>query len=182
MAVVKMMSAEVVGDIGKMAYALSKIGETGVFHPDDIGKFYSDTASFTYTKGENPYITALGALERMCPDCTAGARDTGDMTNKSAFEFVSELERDFNALASEKDKLSASVREKKEKAGHIKYFFGAGVDLSDLTSCRYAHIRFGALQEESADRLEEICKDDDNMVLSPRSPRAVCITEYAAVI
>ncbi len=161
-----MMSAEIVGDADSMDNALSRIAATGIFHPDDVGKFYSDTASFTYAKGENPYIPAITSLERICPECIKNSK-TEEMNDSQAFEFVNELEKKFDGIATEKERLSASVREKKEKAGHIKYFFGAGVNLSDLTSCKYVHVRFGSLDAESEKRLEEICKTDENMVYIP---------------
>ncbi len=167
MAVVKMMSAEIVGTVDKMSYVLSKIGDTGVFHPDDVSKFYSDTASFTYTKGDNPYAPAIGALERICPECIKGGGTTDGMTDGQALVYIKELEKKFDSLLSDRERLSASVREKKEKAGHIKYFFGAGVNLSDLASCEYTHVKFGSMEKEAAERLTEICGEDENMVFIP---------------
>ncbi len=167
MAVVKMMSAEIVGTVDKMSCVLSKIGDTGVFHPDDVSKFYSDTASFTYTKGDNPYAPAVSALERICPECTKGGAPTEGITDGQALVYIKELEKKFDSLFAEREKLSASIREKKEKAGHIKYFFGAGVDLSDLTSCKYTHVRFGSFETEAAERLSQICNTDENMVFIP---------------
>ncbi len=180
-----MVSAEIVGDIGLMSDTLTEIGRTGVFHPDEIGNFYSDTSSFTYAKGENPYTPAINTLRRICPDCVKGG-EYGEMTDDDAFAFVDELEKKFDTLSERRQRADESIREKKEKAGHIKYFFGAGVDLSDLTSCKYTHIRFGSLSENSAAVLSELCMKNGEMIFIPTITEngtqygiCCCHTDYA---
>ena len=63
MAVSSMQAVNIIGVMDDIDDVITVLGESGVFHPDDVSNFYSDTRSFTHLQTKNIYADPLTNLK-----------------------------------------------------------------------------------------------------------------------
>ena len=63
MAVSTMQAVSIIGLTRDIDNVISVLGESGVFHPDDVSSFYSNTKDFTHLQSKNIYAEPLNTLK-----------------------------------------------------------------------------------------------------------------------
>ena len=63
MAVSTMQAVNVIGLTKDIDDVITILGESGVFHPDDVSAFYSNTKDFTHLQTKNIYADPLTSLK-----------------------------------------------------------------------------------------------------------------------
>lgn len=157
MAVSTMQAVSIIGLMKDVDDAISILGESGVFHPDDVSEFYSDTKSFTHLQTKNIYAepltnlkASLGLTKRKFP-----LVDVSDF-NPSLQEieiFVNKLTSDIDELADDREFMAEQLLEAKENRSDTSHFVGLGVEIQKVLSLKHLACRFGRLPKESIEKL-----------------------------
>lgn len=157
MAVSTMQAVNVIGVIDDIDDVISVLGESGVFHPDDVPAFYSDTKNFTHLQTKNIYAepltdlkASIGLAKRKFP-----LVDVSDF-NPSFKEmeiFANNTAKEINALVDDREFIAEQLLEAKESLNDTKHFVGLGVETEKLLTLKYLKTRFGRLPKESYEKL-----------------------------
>ncbi len=141
-------------DLGEVAKIC---GKSGIFQPDDVFSFYSNTEKFTPVAEENPYSMLLKRLT----DTVKNSGKSLEIVNISDFdadesqvkEYVEYISDKLGELIGRKKDLADEFKEHKEEISRIEKFRSLDLKIKDLTQCEYAKVRFGKLPRESYDKL-----------------------------
>lgn len=152
-----MQAVNVIGVIDDIDDVISVLGESGVFHPDDVPAFYSDTKNFTHLQTKNIYAepltdlkASIGLAKRKFP-----LVDVSDF-NPSFKEmeiFANNTAKEINALVDDREFIAEQLLEAKESLNDTKHFVGLGVETEKLLTLKYLKTRFGRLPKESYEKL-----------------------------
>lgn len=157
MAVSTMQAVNVIGVIDDIDDVISVLGESGVFHPDDVPAFYSDTKNFTHLQTKNIYAEPLNDLKASIglAKCKFPLVDVSDF-NPSFKEmeiFANNTAKEINALVDDREFIAEQLLEAKESLNDTKHFVGLGVETEKLLTLKYLKTRFGRLPKESYEKL-----------------------------
>lgn len=157
MAVSTMQAVNVIGVVDDIDDVISVLGESGVFHPDDVPAFYSDTKNFTHLQTKNIYAepltnlkASIGLTKRKFP-----LIDVSDF-NPSFEEmeiFATKTAKEIDALVDDREFITEQLIEAKESLNDTKHFVGLGVETEKLLTLKYLKTRFGRLPKESYEKL-----------------------------
>ena len=157
MAVSTMQAVNVIGVVDDIDDVISVLGESGVFHPDDVPAFYSDTKNFTHLQTKNIYAepltnlkASIGLTKRKFP-----LIDVSDF-NPSFKEleiFATNTAKEIDALVDDREFINEQLIEAKESLNDTKHFVGLGVETEKLLTLKYLKTRFGRLPKESYEKL-----------------------------
>ena len=75
MAVCKMNLVSIIGPVKKLDELVNLCGESGVFQPDNISSFYSDTDNFSAILEDNPFAEPLAKLKNTIYSCGGKIED-----------------------------------------------------------------------------------------------------------
>ena len=152
---------QAVNIIGLMDYiddVITVLGESGVFHPDEVSDFYSNTRDFTHLQTNNIYAEPLTNLKASLNQTKRKfeLKDTGDYSpsfeelEENARSITADVDRYTDSIAQLNKKL-ADAKEELETANHFK---GLSVELEKVLKMRYIDARFGKLPKDSVQKLE----------------------------
>ena len=152
-----MQAVNVIGVVDDIDDVISVLGESGVFHPDDVPAFYSDTKNFTHLQTKNIYAepltnlkASIGLTKRNFP-----LIDVSDF-NPSFEEmeiFATKTAKEIDALVDDREFITEQLIEAKESLNDTKHFVGLGVETEKLLTLKYLKTRFGRLPKESYEKL-----------------------------
>ena len=152
-----MQAVNVIGVVDDIDDVISVLGESGVFHPDDVPVFYSDTKNFTHLQTKNIYAepltnlkASIGLTKRNFP-----LIDVSDF-NPSFEEmeiFATKTAKEIDALVDDREFITEQLIEAKESLNDTKHFVGLGVETEKLLTLKYLKTRFGRLPKESYEKL-----------------------------
>lgn len=153
-----MQAVNVIGLIENIDSVITVLGESGVFHPDEVSNFYTDLTGFTRLQTKNSYAEPLTNLK-------SALNQTGrsfPMTDVSDFNpSIEELESFSSATTAEIDALvekKASAEAKLEEAEHnlsvAEHFAGLDVEIREIMQMKYMKARFGKLPKDSVQKLK----------------------------
>ena len=158
MAVSTMQAVNVIGFMEDIDDVITVLGESGVFHPDDVSVFYNDTRGFSHLQTKNIYAeqltnlkAALGLTKRQFP--------LVDVSNfnpsyKELQIFTDKITADIDDLADDRDFAAQQLLEAKQNLDETKHFLGLGIEIEKLLSLKYVKARFGRLPKESYEKLQ----------------------------
>ncbi len=164
MAVSSMQAMNVIGLMDHIDEVITVLGESGVFHPDEVSDFYRNTRDFTHLQTKNIYAEPLTNLKASLnqtkrsfePADTSEYNPSFEELEENARKISSEVDSYTDSIAQLNDKLAQAKREL-ETAGHFK---GLGVEVEKVLKMRFIEARFGRLPKDSVQKLEAY-KDDD---------------------
>ena len=152
-----MQAVNVIGLMKDIDDVIAVLGESAVFHPDDVSGFYSDTKDFTHLQTKNIYAepltnlkAAIGLAKHNIP-----LIDVSDF-NPSFHEmelFSKKVSEDIDVLVDDRDFIAEQLLEAKQNLVETSHFVGLGVEIEKLLSLKYIKSRFGRLPKESFDKL-----------------------------
>ncbi len=157
MAVATMQAVNIIGLVKDIDDVVSVLGESGVFHPDEVSNFYSNTKEFTHLQSKNIYAEPLTNLKAAI-DLTKHSFPLIDVSDfNPTFEelklFSDKVSKEIDVLVDDRDFISEQLIEAKQNLDETSHFLGLGIEIQKVLTLKYINARFGRLPKESYDKL-----------------------------
>lgn len=157
MAVSSMQAVNVIGLMDHIDEVITVLGESGVFHPDEVNNFYPDVQDFTHLQTKNSYAEPLTNLK-------SALNQTGrrfPMTDVNDFNppfeeleaFSNATTAEIDALIDARDSCDAQLEETKNALSVAEHFAGLDVEIAKVLQLKYMKARFGRLPKDSVQKL-----------------------------
>ncbi|MCD8025973.1 MAG: ATPase [Clostridiales bacterium] len=157
MAVATMQAVNIIGLVKDIDDVVSVLGKSGVFHPDEVSNFYSNTKEFTHLQSKNIYAEPLTNLKAAI-DLTKHSFPLIDVSDfNPTFEelklFSDKVSKEIDVLVDDRDFISEQLIEAKQNLDETSHFLGLGIEIQKVLTLKYINARFGRLPKESYDKL-----------------------------
>ncbi len=158
MAVSSMQAVNVIGLMEHIDEAITVLGESGVFHPDEVSNFYSDLQGFTHLQTKNSYAEPLTNLKAALNQAKRSISLSDVSDYNPSFEELegisSSATAEIDALLEQKAAAEAELEATKKNLSVAEHFSGLDVELEKVLKMRYIKARFGRLPKDSVQKLE----------------------------
>lgn len=158
MAVLSMQAINVIGLMDHIDEVIMVLGESGVFHPDDVGNFYSDIHDFTHLQTKNSYAEPLTNLKAALNLAKKKIEltDISDFnpTNEELESFSVQTTAEIDELVAAKDEAATSLEIAKHNLSIAQHFSGLDVEIAKVLQTEFVKARFGKLPKDSVQKLE----------------------------
>lgn len=165
MSVSSMHAVNVIGLLDHIDEVIAVLGESGVFHPDEVSNFYQDLQGFTRLQTNNNYADILtelkDALNRTKYDIPSAHEDGEEISYDEARIKASEMTAQLGSLITEKDEAARKLTEVRNTVVAAQHFVGLDDDIKNVRNLKYMNVRFGKLPKESVQKYEQYQKRDD---------------------
>ena len=152
-----MQAVSIIGLTRDIDNVISVLGESGVFHPDDVSSFYSNTKDFTHLQSKNIYAEPLNTLKATLSLTKRKFNlvDVSDFnpTFKEIELFTNQINSDIEVLADDRLFVEEQLMQAKENLVETTHFVGLGVEIEKVLTLKYISSRFGRLPKESFEKL-----------------------------
>ena len=159
-----MQAVNVIGLMEHIDEAITVLGESGVFHPDEVTNFYSDVMDFTHLQTKNSYAEPLTMLKSSLNQTKRSfpLKDVSDFSPslEELESFSAAATADIDALIDKRETTAAQLEQAKQNLSIARHFSGLDVEIEKVLSMRYMKARFGKLPKDSLQKLEAY-KDND---------------------
>lgn len=170
MSVSEMKVISIIGLMPDLGEVVKICGKSGIFQPDNVFSFYSNTERFVQVSEENSYSKLVKKLS----DTVKSAGRPLKIVNISDFdaddtqitEYVEHISDKLGELTSKKNELISCSRKYKDEIFKIEKFKSIDSKINDLTDCEYVKVRFGKLPKESYDKLS-LQNEYENLLFFP---------------
>lgn len=158
MAVSSLQTLSVIGLMDHLDEVITILGESGVFHPDDVGNFFENVQDFTHLQTQNTFAepltnlkAALNLTKRKFPlvDVSEFNPSVEELEN---FSTVTTAEID--ALIDERERWAIRLEKETQNYNITSHFVGMGVEIEKVLKMKYMKARFGRLPKDSIQKLE----------------------------
>ena len=180
MSVCKMCSVSIAGHRSSLDKTLDILMSTGVFHPDELKKFYSDISAFTPLREENPYLAMEGALSAILKNSPSLPAGDFDFSDDEISEYISHASQTGEEIEKAISETRAELSEKKKYHHIIKQFSGINVDLENLFACEYTYVSFGMLSKDAYEKFKDNYSKTDIIFYPAREDNEMCYGVYFA--
>lgn len=157
MAVSSMQAVNIIGLMDYIDEVITVLGESGVFHPDEVSSFYGNTKDFTHLQTKNSYAEPLTNLKASLNLTKRKYTlvDTSDF-NPSLEElesFSKQVTQEVDAHADRIEELKKQLHDAKDGLNVASHFRGLGVEIEKVLKMHYIDARFGRLPKDSLQKL-----------------------------
>ena len=158
MAVSSMQAVNVIGLMDHIDEAITVLGESGAFHPDEVNNFYPNVQDFTHMQTKNIYAEPLTNLKAVLNQTKRSfpIQDVSDFS--PSFEelesFSASTTADIDALIDKRAVCAAKLAEAKHDLSIARHFSGLDVEIEKVLKMQYMNARFGKLPKDSVQKLE----------------------------
>ncbi len=158
MAVSSMQAVNVIGLMNHIDEVITVLGESGVFHPDEVTNFYPDVEGFTRLQTKNNYAepltnlkSALNQTKRKFPK-----KDVSDFNPalEELESFSAAVTEDIDALVDKINVCADKLHEAEKNLNLCKRFIGMNVEIEKVIRMNYMTARFGRIPNDSISKLE----------------------------
>ena len=153
-----MRSINIIGLTESIDDVVTILGESGVFHPDDVSAFYSDVKNFTHLQNKNIYAELLAefkdSIKTTKKTFPIVRVDNYTPTYKELEQFAINFKNEIKALIDERDFIADQLKEAKANLTETSHFIGLDVEIEKLIELSYVKPRFGKLPKESMQKLD----------------------------
>ena len=164
MAVSSMQAVNIIGLMEHIDEVITVLGESGVFHPDDVTSFYKDVKDFTHLQTKNSYAEPLTNLKSALNQTKRSFPLTDVSDFSPSFEeldsFSAATTADIDSLIDKREMAAAQLTKVRENLSVTSHFAGLGVEIEKVLKMKYMKARFGRLPKDSMQKLEAY-KDND---------------------
>ena len=158
-----MQAVNIIGFMDEIDDVITVLGESGVFHPDDVSVFYNNTQGFSHLQTKNIYAehltnlkASLGLTKRKFPLVDVS---NFNPTYQDIQLFCNKICDELNELVEDRDFAAEQLLEAKQNLDETKHFVGLDIEIEKLLELKYVNARFGRLPKDSYVKLENY-KDD----------------------
>ena len=175
MAVSSMQAVSIIGLMEYIDEVITVLGESGVFHPDEVGNFYKNLQEFTHLQTKNSYAEPLTNL-KIALNLTKRKFSLTDVSDfNPSFEelesYSATVTAEIEALTGQRESLASQIETAKQNLTVTEHFSGLDVELTQVLQTKYVKARFGRLPKDSIQKLEAykdneyvdfaVCTEDD---------------------
>ncbi|MBQ6412585.1 MAG: ATPase [Ruminococcus sp.] len=157
MAVLSMQAVNIIGLTKYIDEVITVLGESGVFHPDEVSTFYTELQEFTHVPTNNTYAEHLtnlkSALNRTKFDCRVGEVNDYAPSAEELGSLSDSIVADIDLLSDKKEAVRAQLREAKRNYSVARHFSGLDVEIGEVLKLKYMKARFGKLPKDSMSKL-----------------------------
>ncbi len=163
MAVASMQAVNIIGFMDHIDEVIMVLGESGVFHPDEVSDFYVDTRDFTHLQANNIFAEPLtdlrASLSRAKLDLElCDTREYSPGVNELT-AYSESVARDIDALTDNVKLCEKRLDEAKKDYITASHFKGLDKELEQALKMKYIDARFGKLPKDSLQKLS-MYRDD----------------------
>ena len=163
MAVASMQAVNIIGFMDHIDEVIMVLGESGVFHPDEVSDFYVDTRDFTHLQANNIFAEPLtdlrASLSRAKLDLElCDTREYSPGVNELT-AYSESVARDIDALTDKVKLCEKRLDEAKKDYITASHFKGLDKELEQALKMKYIDARFGKLPKDSLQKLS-MYRDD----------------------
>ena len=158
MAVSSMQAVNIIGLMEHIDEVITVLGESGVFHPDEVSVFYNNLRDFTHLQTKNIYAEPLTNLKAAL-NLTKRVFPLTDVSDFSpSFEelesFSSVTTSEIDSLVEAREAAAAKLEEEKRNLSIAEHFAGLDVEIEQILKMKYMKAHFGKLPKDSMEKLE----------------------------
>ena len=152
-----MQAVNIIGLTKYIDEVITVLGESGVFHPDEVSAFYTELQEFTHVPTNNTYAEHLtnlkSALNRTKFDCRVGEMNDYAPSAEELGSLSDSIVADIDLLSDKKEAVRAQLREAKRNYSVASHFSGLDVEIGEVLKLKYMKARFGKLPKDSMSKL-----------------------------
>ena len=160
----------IIGLMQNLGEVVRICGKSGIFQPDNVFSFYSNTEMFISISEENPYSKLVKKLSDSVKNCGKFLRivDAADFDadDKQIAEYIDYISEKLKDLTDKRNELVKDSKKHKNEILKIEKFRSLDSKINDLTDCEYVKVRFGRLPKESYNKLSAY-SEDENLLFFP---------------
>ncbi len=165
MAVSEMSFISMIGSMNKINELVNICGESGVFQPDNVFSFYSNTKNFMAISEENPYSEPLQTLKNAVYSC-GGKLEKVDINgfhvNQPKIErYVRNFSENIGKMVDERRALYQKLDDCKKEVEKLKHFYGLNKTLKEILSCEYIKPKFGKIPLSSYENFSGLAEQSE---------------------
>ena len=153
-----MQAVNIIGLMEHIDEVITVLGESGVFHPDEVSVFYNNLRDFTHLQTKNIYAEPLTNLKAAL-NLTKRVFPLTDVSDFSpSFEelegFSSVTTSEIDSLVEAREAAAAKLEEEKRNLSIAEHFAGLDVEIEQILKMKYMKAHFGKLPKDSMEKLE----------------------------
>lgn len=152
-----MRAVNIIGLTKYIDEVITVLGESGVFHPDEVSTFYTELQEFTHVPTNNTYAEHLtnlkSALNRTKFDCRVGEVNDYAPSAEELGSLSDSIVANIDLLSDKKEAVRAQLREAKRNYSVARHFSGLDVEIGEVLKLKYMKARFGKLPKDSMSKL-----------------------------
>lgn len=159
MPISKMKLVNIVGDLNDVDEAVTALGESGVFQPDEAGEFFSDSEKLIPLSSSDAYSPLLEKLRGIMQQAEIRPRivdsddyDTGDLDAVSLY--IDRIDTELGELVRERENVRDAMSACQKAIEKTRHFVGLGIEIEKIKECEYIVTRFGRLPQTSYQKLD----------------------------
>lgn len=158
MAVSSMQAVNIIGLMEHIDEVINVLGESGVFHPDEVANFYDNLQDFTHLQTKNSYAEPLTNLKASL-NLAKRQFPLIDVSDYSpSFEeldsFSAAATAEIDSLIDAKEAAAKQLEEAQKNLSVAEHFSGLDVQIEPVLKMKYMKARFGRLPKDSLVKLE----------------------------
>lgn len=159
MAVTSMKYVSIVGPMSELDKAADICADSGVFQPEDVGTFYSDTKKFIPLAQKNNYTQTLesfkAALASAGIEPQLAATNGFEPNEQDLKNRAEQIGKELSSMLKRRDGLVQEREKCVKNMEQTKHFVGLGLELDKILACEFVKATFGRLPKESYSKLSE---------------------------
>lgn len=154
MALAKMKLVNVIGLMPYLDDAVSALGRSGVFQPDEAAGFFSDNDKLVPVNSQDDYSPLLDKLRELMEGSgirpgIVDAPEYDSMSPADIKRIIDDTDTRLGELISARDKLQGELGVCRDNIDKVRHFIGLDIDISKIAECEYIITRFGKLPKDS---------------------------------
>lgn len=151
-----MKLVNIIGPKERFTEAVSVLARSEVFQPEDAMSFHTDTKHISPMMPENPYSSLLSALEPYAEGLrTDSPKDLASLTENALREKTEHILESLRTFSEREEALKKELENDTAAADRYKHFIGLGVDMKEISECRFTAVRFGRMPIHGYERFHE---------------------------
>ena len=159
-----MQAVNIIGLMNHIDEVITVLGESGVFHPDEVSNFYSNLQEFTHLQTKNSYAEPLTNLKSALNQTKRNFPMTDVSDFNPSFEeleaFSETVTAEIDALVENRAAAETQLSETKNNLNVTEHFAGIDVEIIKVAQTKFVEARFGRLPKDSLQKLEAYKNDD----------------------
>ncbi len=164
MAVLSMQAVNIIGLMNHIDEVITVLGESGVFHPDEVSNFYSNLQEFTHLQTKNSYAEPLTNLKSALNQTKRKFPMTDVSDFNPSFEeleaFSETVTAEIDALVENRAAAETKLSETRNNLSVTEHFAGIDVEIIKVAQTKFVEARFGRLPKDSLQKLEAYKNND----------------------
>ena len=178
MAVSSMQAVNVIGLMDNIEEVITVLGESGVFHPDEVQNFYDNIRDFTHLQTKNIYAKPLTNLKAAINLAKQKVNLVDPRDYSPSFEELDAsakvITKNIDSLIEEKNTVAEKLRLSTEQLSMANHFKGMDVEIEKVLNLNFLKARFGRLPKDSLEKLKDydlnkfiefaVCNEEKNAV------------------